>query len=812
MGNTCSTESSPDKLNSSLLSNEIATTMPESKSGNTHNIKEPNVSNSPTQTINTTNSVLFTQPEMSQQPKVAHSSQLSLESRVAIDSSRFNTSESPPSFVRHDVFSNNDSYTGAYIYAKSESGAKSQIPVKHGRGVYTYADGSSFRGTYRYDQMHHGVFTHVFESHTVVEHVSASFQSDKLLPGESSAKSNAPGSDENTRAEDPHISMHVDNQGILDGLLSRQISLVSVLGDITQEVVTAPGIVHLSKSQTGNFIKTKVSIQSMSIYEGDFEGGKYHGNGKIIYVGSRSVSTKSTESQLERSGKPVPNSSVQVSEVEHVDVRKKRLEVMYEGQWRNGRRQGFGKAILIDGRTIEGYWYGDRLLACVNHKYHFSTLSDDKLDNAGSNTNRRNMYRRAIHPSEVGSIKPTGVTLVEEQAREISPDGTVYLGAFNADFKRHTARHPSLQSTDLELHFDPKGSSCITFTNGDVLFAHFRDGVVFGRGVMQYKTSGNVYNGHFISYEESKPKAFVSGSNEDYDLVKQMRNCEMTVPAISLDGGVTILTKLDVQPVPFCVINIKRHGEGKCTYTDSGEVYVGQFVNDQKEGTGICIGRTGCTYRGEYLADQYHGTGTLRWPDGSEYSGHWRNGQKCGPYGRLAVTNGDVIECAWHNDKKNGPGKITFGNGNIFFGEFVNDLKHGQCGLFNGQTGIYELGSYSEDEMKRLIQKLKPGQYGYLNAIALDENFRKVMHEHSLDYAREEADALYNGKIKILERNTDSITTNSALTKINNGNSQHVSGNFTAVDPPAKSSGIKSAVSAVGRLMRIGKSNSKQMA
>lgn len=72
----------------------------------------------------------------------------------------------------------------------------------------------------------------------------------------------------------------------------------------------------------------------------------------------------------------------------------------------------------------------------------------------------------------------------------------------------------------------------------------------------------------------------------------------------------------------------RKHGRGEKRWPN-GDRYVGTFVEDRKEGTGIYTwGRgpwQGERYEGAYLNDRRHGFGTYRWPSGDVYAGPWKD-------------------------------------------------------------------------------------------------------------------------------------------------------------------------------------------
>jgi len=120
-------------------------------------------------------------------------------------------------------------------------------------------------------------------------------------------------------------------------------------------------------------------------------------------------------------------------------------------------------------------------------------------------------------------------------------------------------------------------------------------------------------------------------------------------------------------------------------------------------------------YFGKMLNKQRNGKGTFRDANGNVFEGEWRNDLYHGQ-GKLTCENGVVYQGSFVNGKKDGVGRLEVGEGKaVYEGEFKEDEKHGKAkesypdgsyyeGMFvNGKKcgkGIYSLsdGSYYEGE------------------------------------------------------------------------------------------------------------------
>ena len=95
------------------------------------------------------------------------------------------------------------------------------------------------------------------------------------------------------------------------------------------------------------------------------------------------------------------------------------------------------------------------------------------------------------------------------------------------------------------------------------------------------------------------------------------------------------------------------------------------------------------------------GFGVFYYPSGEIYRGEWMNNQRSGK-GRLDTASGEneYYDGEWANDKKNGFGTFYYGNGNTYEGLWMDDKKEGPGKFFYAATGkVYE-GEWVDDQPK----------------------------------------------------------------------------------------------------------------
>lgn len=158
---------------------------------------------------------------------------------------------------------------------------------------------------------------------------------------------------------------------------------------------------------------------------------------------------------------------------------------------------------------------------------------------------------------------------------------------------------------------------------------------------------------------------------------------------------------------------INRHGEGKLTYYDTGDVYTGVFENDKITGLGVYVYENGDKYEGMFLDGKKDGFGTFTWADGSFYHGEFKNNKRHG-VGEYRISDGSVYLGAYIEDKKSGnsdvavpllsggtytgKNRLEFSNGDIYVGDFSADERTGY-GEYTWSSGERYVGEFKDGVM-----------------------------------------------------------------------------------------------------------------
>jgi len=92
------------------------------------------------------------------------------------------------------------------------------------------------------------------------------------------------------------------------------------------------------------------------------------------------------------------------------------------------------------------------------------------------------------------------------------------------------------------------------------------------------------------------------------------------------------------------------------------------------------------------------GKGKMVYSSGDIYEGEWNNDVKEG-YGVVKWLAGDKYEGTWSNEKKHGKGKMVYSTGDIYEGEWSNGVEDGY-GIFKWRAGDKYEGTWSNEKNK----------------------------------------------------------------------------------------------------------------
>ena len=124
------------------------------------------------------------------------------------------------------------------------------------------------------------------------------------------------------------------------------------------------------------------------------------------------------------------------------------------------------------------------------------------------------------------------------------------------------------------------------------------------------------------------------------------------------------------------MINNIKEGKG-ILYYKNGDIYEGEFKNNKMEGRGIFHNKLGCIYDGEFKDDKFNGRGLLKLYNGEKYDGIFKNNLFEGR-GIFYFEDGKRYEGEFKNCLIEGKGIIYDKNGDISIGKFKAEKKIGK--------------------------------------------------------------------------------------------------------------------------------------
>jgi hypothetical protein len=134
-----------------------------------------------------------------------------------------------------------------------------------------------------------------------------------------------------------------------------------------------------------------------------------------------------------------------------------------------------------------------------------------------------------------------------------------------------------------------------------------------------------------------------------------------------------------------------------------GDMYVGEFKDDEPHGQGANTFASGDKYVGEYKSGKRHGQGTVTYASGDKYVGEFKDDKPNGQ-GTATWSNGDKYVGEFKDNKKNGLGMMTLANGSWHYGEYQNSIPQGKGIRFYSDSGKREEGIWENDQFIREVK------------------------------------------------------------------------------------------------------------
>ena len=152
----------------------------------------------------------------------------------------------------------------------------------------------------------------------------------------------------------------------------------------------------------------------------------------------------------------------------------------------------------------------------------------------------------------------------------------------------------------------------------------------------------------------------------------------------------------------------------------------GYWINGILGGTGCEIG-SDYIYLGYFVDNEKNGCGTQIWDDEAKYQGEWKDNKFEG-YGIYYYPDGKIYMGQWSNSYKNGFGELIWPDGKKYVGFYLEDQKDG-FGIYYIKKYCFIISFWKNGKRHGLGKYIKGEQINYQNWInneLINENMNEV--------------------------------------------------------------------------------------
>jgi len=336
----------------------------------------------------------------------------------------------------------------------------------------------------------------------------------------------------------------------------------------------------------------------------------------------------------------------------------------YKGEFKNNKKNGYGKISFKDGSRYSGMWSDDSFngygeLISKDFSY-YGVWEKGQRNGEGVFESSAEKYsgewkydkKYGLGNLESPKIKYNGTWAdnnIHGVGKAIFADGSYYEGYWQNNKRSGYGEYVWADGTEYNGYWKddlPDDEGDLTFPNGDFFSGKIANGNYQGDGIYSF-ANGDRYEGNFESN--------------------------------------------------------RRSGKGTY-YFNSGNVYTGEFSDDKPNGNGTFYFENGMKYEGEFKDGKIFGKGSMFIPDGDDY----------------AVLTSDK----WNGNSMPNCGTFLFPNGDEFIGELINGLpsKNGTWTTreerLNGRSTSIKIKDFYE-EHEESIEKYKPYLQIFLGVIGI---------------------------------------------------------------------------------------------
>lgn len=126
------------------------------------------------------------------------------------------------------------------------------------------------------------------------------------------------------------------------------------------------------------------------------------------------------------------------------------------------------------------------------------------------------------------------------------------------------------------------------------------------------------------------------------------------------------------------------------------EMFIDKCVSGNcVNGKGKKVYENGNTYEGDFVDSKLEGQGTFTVTNGQIYIGQFANNMFNGR-GKITFPTGDIYEGDWIDNKREGQGTLTFPNGSYYIGEWKNGNVNGYAKYYDKAANTVQEGTWKD--------------------------------------------------------------------------------------------------------------------
>ena len=376
------------------------------------------------------------------------------------------------------------------------------------------------------------------------------------------------------------------------------------------------------------------------------------------------------------------------------------------------------------------YWKFDKSFKNngLGYNIFYGTLPDTFYSFNGNNNNIINMF--GMYPyitkkgTEIKGVIPTGKFFVLLALRIYDYNYTLYDPSLKIT-RVNNQNKLDYKDVDIDLNL-------YTDINNDI------KNVTFKKRKTQSLENVNININFDINYYDLS--TLEKKYSNYFQLLKEIPNSNNN----NLKWGIINVTNGANESYLYIGQILNEKKEGKGIYIDSNYVFVGQYNNNIKNGVGITYDKklvklnkfnyingipenkgiryyTNGTYQGDFINNKREGKGIYLYNDGAKYEGDYKDDFKNGK-GIYSYKDGSKYEGDWVKGLIEGKGILYYSNKDKYVGEFKNDLKEGR-GIFYFNNG----SKYEGDWIKGKIEG--KGILYYVNGDRYEGDFKNDLRE-----------------------------------------------------------------------------------